>query len=183
MHFLNFKANQVYHIVFQVFSILKDEDKLKRKLILDEIFILYKPVYWDRVVRFCAYTFCQKKYTLSARPYIESVSFCAYTLFWWFIPRGPWRLYRQTRQEKCSHSSLSRQADRIPASSCKRVHSCCIPKCGNANLYDYPESCYHSLHLPEVYSSRHRTCTCHWWRNSKPLEPLWNRLYHAWSFS
>jgi hypothetical protein len=45
MHFLNFKANQVYHIVFQVFSIRKDENKLKRKLILDETFILYKPVY------------------------------------------------------------------------------------------------------------------------------------------
>ena len=45
MHFLNFKTNQVYPIVFQVFGILTDEDKLKRKLILDEIFILYKPVY------------------------------------------------------------------------------------------------------------------------------------------
>ena len=71
MHFLNFKTNQVYHIVFQVFGILKDEDKLKRKLILVEIFMLYK-----RMVKFCAYTFCQKKKTLSARPYIESVFFC-----------------------------------------------------------------------------------------------------------
>jgi hypothetical protein len=53
------------------------------------------------------------------------------------------RTMTQTRKEKCSHSSLSRQADRTPASSCKRVRSCCIPKCGNANLHDYSESCYH----------------------------------------
>ena len=82
MHFLNFKTNQVYHIVFQVYGILKDEDKLKRKLILDKIFILYKPVYWDRMVRFCAYTFCQRKKRSQRDRILRAYFFCAYTLIW-----------------------------------------------------------------------------------------------------
>ena len=77
MHFYNFKTNQVYHIVFQVFvGILKAEDNLKRKLILDEICILYKLVYilkpYGEVLRIHV---LPKKNTLSARPYIESVFF------------------------------------------------------------------------------------------------------------